>query len=197
MSDALESRNLGTVPPKRPGYDACHGAIRGAKISQRSRNAYFWSAGSWRRSCSSSPPELARRRKLCTGNIGNKEELFAEIIRRRSARLTGGQDGELDMNGTPREVLGRLGLNLLDFLTLADSLSFCRIMVAEAVRAPELGRIFFRAKSGPRSLRVLALPWPRRPPRELALPRTRACRQTLSRSDCLQLPVSWARRARL
>ena len=73
----------------------------------------------------------------------NKEELFAEILRRRSARITGRQDGELDMNGTPREVLGRLGRNLLEFLTLADSLSFSRIMVAEATRAPELGRMFY------------------------------------------------------
>ncbi|MDQ6701639.1 MAG: TetR/AcrR family transcriptional regulator [Pseudomonadota bacterium] len=76
-------------------------------------------------------------------HFGNKEELFAEIVRRRSARITGGQDGELDMNETPREVLGRLGLSLLDFLTCADSLSFSRVMVAEAVRAPELGRIFY------------------------------------------------------
>ena len=76
-------------------------------------------------------------------HFGNKEELFAEIVRRRSARITGGQDGELDMNGTPREVLGRLGLNLLQFLTRADSLSFYRIMVAEATRAPDLGRIFY------------------------------------------------------
>ena len=37
-------------------------------------------------------------------------------------------------------------------LPLADSLSFCRIMVAEAVRAPELGRIFYA--QGP--ARVLA-----------------------------------------
>jgi TetR/AcrR family transcriptional repressor of mexJK operon len=76
-------------------------------------------------------------------HFGNKEELFAEIVRRRSSRITGGQDGELDMNGTPRGVLGRLGFNLLDFLTLADSLPFFRIMVAEAVRARELGRIFY------------------------------------------------------
>jgi TetR/AcrR family transcriptional repressor of mexJK operon len=47
------------------------------------------------------------------------------------------------MNGTPREVLGSLGLNLLRFLTRADSLSFYRIMVAEATRAPDLGRIFY------------------------------------------------------
>ncbi|MGH6839217.1 MAG: TetR/AcrR family transcriptional regulator [Methylocella sp.] len=76
-------------------------------------------------------------------HFGNKEDLFAEIVRRRSARITGGHDGELDVNGTPREVLGRLGLNLLRFITRADSLSFCRVMVAEAVRAPELGRIFY------------------------------------------------------
>jgi TetR/AcrR family transcriptional regulator, mexJK operon transcriptional repressor len=39
----------------------------------------------------------------------------------RSARITGGRDGELDMTGTPREVLGRLGLNLLQ----------CRIFYAQ------------------------------------------------------------------
>ena len=74
--------------------------------------------------------------------------MFAEIVRRRSARITGGRDGELDVTGTPREVLGKLGLNLLQFITRADSLSFCRIMVAEAIRAPDLGRIFYTQGPG-------------------------------------------------
>ena len=39
---------------------------------------------------------------------------------------------ELDMNGTPREVLGKLGLNLLRFITRADALSFHRVMVNSA-----------------------------------------------------------------
>lgn len=76
-------------------------------------------------------------------HFGNKDELFAEIVRRRSARITDGRDGELDWDGPPREVLCRFGLNLLEFVISADSLAFCRVMVAEAARAPELGRIFY------------------------------------------------------
>jgi TetR/AcrR family transcriptional regulator, mexJK operon transcriptional repressor len=81
-------------------------------------------------------------------HFGSKDELFAEIVRRRSAQITNGRDGELDWEGMPREVLVRFGLNLLDFLISADSLSFYRVMVAEAVRAPELGRIFYAQGPG-------------------------------------------------
>jgi TetR/AcrR family transcriptional regulator, mexJK operon transcriptional repressor len=100
------------------------------------------------------------------------------------------------MNGTPREVFGGLGRNLLEFLTLADSLSFCRIMVAEAVQAPELGRIFYAqgpARGHHELARYLGCAARRG---EIALPRTRARRQTLSRGDCRQLPDPWAHRSR-
>jgi AcrR family transcriptional regulator len=81
-------------------------------------------------------------------HFGNKDELFAEIVRRRSAHAIGGRDGELDWTGTPREVLGRLGSNLLEFLTSADSLAFYRIIMAETVRAPGLGRIYYAQGPG-------------------------------------------------
>ena len=81
-------------------------------------------------------------------HFGNKEELFAEIVRRCSAHITGEQDGQMDAGLPPREVLSRLGFNLLDFLTRPDSVAFYRMMVAEAVRAPELGRIFYAQGPG-------------------------------------------------
>jgi TetR/AcrR family transcriptional regulator, mexJK operon transcriptional repressor len=80
----------------------------------------------------------ASKETLCR-HFGNKEELFADIVRRRSARIT----------GSPREILSGLGRNLSDFLPLGDSLSFCRIVFSEAIRVPEFGRIFLRARTGP------------------------------------------------
>jgi outer membrane protein TolC len=73
-----ESRSqLGVVAsaalPAINGDASYHGAIRGAKKSRQSRNAYFWSAGSQRRPCSSSLPERARRRRLCTGILATRK----------------------------------------------------------------------------------------------------------------------------
>ena len=76
-------------------------------------------------------------------HFGNKEELFSEVIRGRSARITGGKEGELSVEGSPREILRDLGLNLLRFLVSPDSLSLYRAIVAEVPREPELGRIFY------------------------------------------------------
>lgn len=81
-------------------------------------------------------------------HFGNKDELFAEIVRRCASQITGERDGDLDWGGAPAEVLRRLGLNLLNFLLRPDSLSFYRIIVAESVRAPELGRIFYAQGPG-------------------------------------------------
>jgi TetR/AcrR family transcriptional repressor of mexJK operon len=69
-------------------------------------------------------------------HFGNKEELFSEVVRGRSAR-TGGKEGELSV------ALRDIGLNLLRFLVSPDSLSLYRAIVAEVPREPELGRIFY------------------------------------------------------
>src|ERR1700704_217842 len=136
MSEAVESRNLET------GRRVPRGDKRREEIAAIAE-LIFLERGFTETTMQLVAARAGASKETLYRHFGNKEELFAEIVRRRSARITGGQDGELDMNGTPREVLGRLGLNLLEFLTLTDSLSFCRIMVAEAVRAPELGRIFY------------------------------------------------------
>jgi AcrR family transcriptional regulator len=136
MSEAVESRNLET------GRRVPRGDKRREEIAAIAE-LIFLERGFTETTMQLVAARAGASKETLYRHFGNKEELFAEIVRRRSARITGGQDGELDMNSTPREVLGRLGLNLLEFLTLTDSLSFCRIMVAEAVRAPELGRIFY------------------------------------------------------
>jgi TetR/AcrR family transcriptional repressor of mexJK operon len=79
-------------------------------------------------------------------HFGCKEALFSEVVRRRSARMMGSEEGEL--TGAPGEVLLDLALNLLKFLGGADSICLYRVVVAEAPREPELGRIFYAQGPG-------------------------------------------------
>jgi TetR/AcrR family transcriptional regulator, mexJK operon transcriptional repressor len=142
MSDAVESRNLGNCSAEKTGRRVARGHKRREEIAAIAERI-FLERGFTETTMQLVAARASASKETLYRHFGNKEELFAEIVRRRSARITGGQDGELDMNGTPREVLGSLGLNLLLFLTRADSLSFYRIMVAEAARVPDLGRIFY------------------------------------------------------
>jgi TetR/AcrR family transcriptional regulator, mexJK operon transcriptional repressor len=79
-------------------------------------------------------------------HFGCKEALFSEVVRRRSLRITGGEEGEL--SGPPQAVLFDVARNLLRFLSGPDSLRLYRVVVAETPRAPELGRIFYRQGPG-------------------------------------------------
>ena len=147
MSDAVESRNLGNCFAEGTARRVPRGQRRREEIVAIA-DRIFLERGFTETTMQLIAARAGASKETLYRHFGNKEELFAEIVRRRSARITGGQDGGLDMNGTPHEVLGRLGLNLLQFLTRADSLSFYRIMVAEAGRAPELGRIFYAQGPG-------------------------------------------------
>lgn len=89
-------------------------------------------------------------------HFGSKEGLFSEVVRARSARVYGGTAGEFQLRGKPCDVLRQLGFNLLRLLLNEDPLCLFRIVVAEAPRTPELGRIFF--EQGPAQiLRQLTL----------------------------------------
>ncbi|HUB64506.1 MAG TPA: TetR/AcrR family transcriptional regulator [Methylocella sp.] len=81
-------------------------------------------------------------------HFGSKEGLFSDVIRSRSAQITGGNDGNLPAEGSPREILCDLGLSLLRFLVSPNSLSLYRAIVAEVPREPELGRIFYSQGPG-------------------------------------------------
>jgi len=79
-------------------------------------------------------------------HFGSKEELFSEVIRSRSARITG-NEGELPLEVEPRQLLRDLGLRLVRFVVNRESLSLYRAIVSEVGREPELGQIFY--KQGP------------------------------------------------
>ncbi len=74
-------------------------------------------------------------------HFGCKEELFAEMVRTRAARVFSGVDEAL-LRGETKEILTRFGRNLLQMLSGEDSLCLYRLVIAELPRAPELGRIF-------------------------------------------------------
>ncbi len=76
-------------------------------------------------------------------HFGSKEGLFSEVVRARAARVYGGTEGQFRLQGAPNEVLMHLGFNLLRLLLNDDPICLFRIVVAEAPRTPELGRIFF------------------------------------------------------
>jgi TetR/AcrR family transcriptional regulator, mexJK operon transcriptional repressor len=72
----------------------------------------------------------------------SKEALFAEIVGRRAAQISG-PDSALARGGTPQQVLFELGMTLLKLLMHDEARLLFRVVVAEAQRAPELATIFY------------------------------------------------------
>lgn len=78
----------------------------------------------------------------------SKEELFAEAVRGRAARIAGA-DGDLPRHGAPRRVLFDLGCNLLRVMIRDErACALFRIVVAESPRVPGLGAIFYAQGPG-------------------------------------------------
>ena len=75
-------------------------------------------------------------------HFASKEALFAEIVGRKAARISG-PESALARDGTPEEVLFELGYNLLSLMTRSDTSSLFSVVVAEATRSPELAAIFY------------------------------------------------------
>jgi len=74
-------------------------------------------------------------------HFGSKEELFSEIVRSRAASVFSGVGEDLQ-GGEPKEILTRIGHNMLRLVSGEDSLCLYRLVIAEVPRAPELARIF-------------------------------------------------------
>jgi len=83
-------------------------------------------------------------------HFGSKEGLFSEVVRARAERVYGKVEREIGQHNDPREVLKELGFNLLSKLINEDPVCLFRIVISEAQRTPELGRIFF--EQGPSHL---------------------------------------------
>ena len=76
-------------------------------------------------------------------HFGSKEELFAEVVNNRARCLVGQLDADFDRPNALGDVLRDVGVNLLGAMTSPEVTSLLRIVVAEAPRDPELGRIFY------------------------------------------------------
>lgn len=77
----------------------------------------------------------------------SKELLFAAVVRNRCDEMTGVlEDGSI-RKGKPEDVLRELGWQFLQALFADNRLPLLRVLIAEAVRFPELGRIYYA--SGP------------------------------------------------
>jgi TetR/AcrR family transcriptional repressor of mexJK operon len=77
----------------------------------------------------------------------SKELLFAEIVSRK-ARQISGPDASMARGGSPEIVLSELGANLLRAIVTGQAAFLFRTVVAEAVRTPELGDLFYERGPG-------------------------------------------------
>jgi TetR/AcrR family transcriptional regulator, mexJK operon transcriptional repressor len=75
-------------------------------------------------------------------HFASKEALFAEIVSRKAARISG-PESALARDGTPEQVLFGLGYSLLSMMTTSETSSLFKVVVAEAPRSPELAAIFY------------------------------------------------------
>ena len=75
----------------------------------------------------------------------SKSDLFAAIVAQVAGRLTGEIQAVMEARLPLREALMRIGAEFLDVLVDSERVRIFRMMVAEADRFPELGRVFYRA----------------------------------------------------
>lgn len=85
----------------------------------------------------------------------SKEVLFAEIVSRKAQDISG-PDTALNRTGAPETVLAEFATNLLSIVLAKQGASLFRTVVAEAVRNPELGDIFYERGPGQTTARVVA-----------------------------------------
>jgi len=79
----------------------------------------------------------------------SKEVLFAAVIRAECEKLVDRVHGERLSAHTSRETLTRIGVRILETVLDPSILSLFRIIIAEAPRFPELGRVIFEAGASP------------------------------------------------
>ncbi len=83
-------------------------------------------------------------------HFANKEDLFAELIRDRVRGVSEAVYGEavLSRRGNTGDDLRDLGIRLLTRVMQPDLLQLRRLVIAEAARFPELGRLFYELGPG-------------------------------------------------
>ncbi len=81
-------------------------------------------------------------------HFANKETLFAEVVSRKAAQISGPESGFVG-KGAPEEVLFNLGLNLVERMVERETPALLRLAIAEMSRNPGLGAILY--ENGPRT----------------------------------------------
>ena len=80
-------------------------------------------------------------------HFASKEALFAEIVGRRAA-LISGPGSALARDEEPKTALAELGLSLMRLIMQSDTSSLLKIVVAEASRSPQLAKVFYARGPG-------------------------------------------------
>jgi TetR/AcrR family transcriptional repressor of mexJK operon len=84
-------------------------------------------------------------------HFAGKEALFAAVIRERCAQLAWTKPTGEPWQSAPEQGLRRIGRDLCELILLPGVSAIHRVVMAEAPRFPELGRVFY--ESGPAELR--------------------------------------------
>lgn len=88
-------------------------------------------------------------------HFASKQALFAEVVSRRAAQISGPESGFLSA-GPPRAVLFSLGFNLVTRMTEGEAPALLRLAIAETSRSPELGVILYEKGPGTTQDRLTA-----------------------------------------
>jgi TetR/AcrR family transcriptional repressor of mexJK operon len=80
-------------------------------------------------------------------HFASKEALFAEIVDRKAALISGPQSA-LARDEAPETTLCELGLTLMHLMMKSDTSSLFKIVVAEAPRSPQLAKVFYARGPG-------------------------------------------------
>lgn len=92
--------------------------------------------------------ELGGSKGTLYGYFPNKEDLFAAFIQQAGEEAYAPLEHQARASANPSQALEAFGLSYLRLLLHPDIIAIVRLVVSEAVRAPELAEIFFRI--GPR-----------------------------------------------
>ena len=79
--------------------------------------------------------------------FASKEALFAEIVGRRAALISGPQSA-LARDEEPEAALSELGFGLMRLIMKSDTSLLLKIVVGEASRSPQLARVFYARGPG-------------------------------------------------
>ena len=76
-------------------------------------------------------------------HFSGKEALFAAVIRHRCAQLAWTHLDDETWRSSPADGLRRIGRDFCDLIFTPETLAIYRVVVSEAPRFPELGRVFY------------------------------------------------------